>query len=296
MSARPNSKTSDNPHPGETHVQNCLNCGTLAPENYCPHCGQETLRKSLTVADYLHAHFIRYATRQGVLWQTFSKLFFVPGALTVDYLAGKRARYMRPLQLYLTASVIVFATAQFFGLSLELRLVGDNGIHLVRASSLSSEDENTHSSRLMPAQLIADNIDSPTVRRFKSLSKEERFQFLRARRVQYVSSFVLLLVPIYAVILKICYIDRRRRYSDHLIFGFHAHSFLLFMLLVQARLPSIAADVLSLWVIAYFVISLRRVYGGTWIETLGRSSAMFALYSVAFFVCNLLLVLALLHI
>jgi len=111
-----------------------------------------------------------------------------------------------------------------------------------------------------------------------------------------VSSFVLLLVPLYALILQICYIGRRRRYGEHLIFGLHAHSFLLFMLLVEARLPTILADVLSLWVIAYFVIALRRVYGGTWIETLGRSSAMLVLYYATFLVCNLLLVLALLHI
>ena len=295
MSARTNHDPNNNLLPVEDQVPNCLNCGALAPDNYCPHCGQETGRESPTVADYLRVHFIRYATRKGVLWNTFSKLFFSPGALTVEYRAGKRVSYLRPLQLYLAASVIVFATAQFFGLSLELRLLGDTGIHLVRASSLSY-DENAHSSRLMPAQIIVETIDTPAVRRFKSLSKEDRFQFLRARRIQYVSYFVLLLVPLYAAILQLCYIDRRRRYGEHLVFGLHAHSFLLFMLLIEAKLPTIVADALSLWVIAYFVIALKRVYGGTWIETAVRSTAMLTLYFATFFVGNLLLVLALLQI
>jgi len=296
MSARADSKAGDESIPVQIHHPNCANCGALAPDRFCPHCGQETLREPPTVADFLREQIRRFATREGVLWQTFSKLFFAPGTLTVEYAVGRRSPYLRPLQLYLTASVIVFATAQFFGLNLELRLVGDYGIHLVRASSSSVEDETIRGSRLMPAQIIADYVDTPAVREFKSISREDRFRFLRARRVQYVSYFVLLLVPLYAAILKLCYIDRRRRYSEHLVFGLHAHSFLLFMLLIEAKLPTIAADALSLWVIAYFVIALKRVFGGTWIETVGRSTAMLTLYFATFFVGNLLLVLALIQI
>ena len=56
-----------------------------------------------------------------------SLLLFAPGSLTLEYLAGRRARYLRPLQVYLTASVIVFAAVQLFGLGLSLRFVGDAG-------------------------------------------------------------------------------------------------------------------------------------------------------------------------
>jgi len=268
----------------------------MASGNYCSHCGQEALREPAAVADFLRALFIRYATREGVLWKTFSKLFFAPGALTNEYLAGRRTSYLRPLQLYLVASLIVFASAQFFGLSLELRLLGDSGVHIIRASSISTEDGGTRGAGLMPAQIIADNIDTPAVRHFKSLSKEDRFQFLRSRRIQYVSYFVLLLVPLYALILQICYLDHRRRYGAHLVFAFHAHSFLLFMLLVEAKLPTFLADALTVWMIAYLVTALKRVYGGTWVGTIGRSAAMLTLYFTTFFVGNLLLVLALLQI
>jgi hypothetical protein len=47
-------------------------------------------------------------------------------------------------------------------------------------------------------------------------------------------------------------------------------------------------------VIAYFTIALKRVYGGTWAETLGRGTAILALYFATFFVANLSLVFALL--
>jgi hypothetical protein len=126
------------------------------------------------------------------------------------------------------------------------------------------------------------------------MSPEERFTFLRARRTQYVSPFVLFLVPLYALTLGLFYRNRRRRYAEHLIFGLHCQSFLLFILLIEAKLPAILADALSLWSIAYFTIALKRVYGGTWVETLGRGAAILTLYFAIFFVANLLLVFALL--
>ena len=223
-----------------------------------------------------------------------SKLFFAPGALTVEYIAGRRARYLQPLQLYLIASLIVFGAVQFFGLNLGLRLYGNQGVHLLRSARLSADVDHGYGLGLTPVQIILDHFDSPGVRRFGAMSPEERFTFLRARRAQYVSYFVLFLVPIYALTLGLFYRNRRRRYAEHLIFGLHCQSFLLFILLIEAKLPAILADALSYWVIAYFTIALKRVYGGPWVEALGRGTAILTLYFAIFFVANLLLVFGLL--
>src|SRR5674476_810676 len=123
---------------------------------------------------------------------------------------------------------------------------------------------------------------------------EDRFTFLRARRAQYVSYFVLFLVPFLALTLGLFYPNRRRRYAEHLVFGLHCQTFLLFILLAEAKLPTILADALSFWVLAYFTMALKRVYGGTWIETLGRGFAISGLYFAIIFVMNLLLVFFLL--
>lgn len=233
-------------------------------------------------------------TREDQLWQTLSKLFFAPGALTVEYLAGRRARYLRPLQLYLMASVIVFAAVQLFGLNLGLRFYGDQGVHILRSTRLAAETDHGYGLRLAPVQIILDHFDTPAVRRFGAMSLEERFTFLRARRAPYVSYFVLFLVPAFALTLDLFYRSRRRRYAEHLVFGLHCQTFLLLVLLVEAKLPTVLANVLSYWVLAYFTIALKNVYGGTWAETLGRGSILLALYFAIFFVSNLLLVFALL--
>lgn len=291
-SQRPDSK--ENAESSLDRVITCPNCGAPAPGKFCPECGQETTREPQTVANFFDALIARYVAREGPLRQTLSKLLFAPGALTVEYMAGRRARYLRPFQLYLIASVIVFAAVQLFGLNLELRLYGDHGVHLLRSAPLSGDEVQSYGSRLTPIQIILDHFDTSSVRRFGAMSREGQFTFLRARRAQYVSYFVLFLVPIYALILGLFYRSRRRRYAEHLIFGLHGHSFMLFILLIEAKLPAILADALSLWVIVYFTVALKRVYDGTWAETLGRGTAILALYFAIFFVANLLLVFALL--
>jgi hypothetical protein len=233
-------------------------------------------------------------TRQGRLWQTLSKLVFAPGALTVEHRAGRRARYFRPLQLYLMMSVVVFAAVQFFGLDLGLRFYGNRGVQVLRSTKPPAAEDHGQGLRLAPVQLILDHVNTPGVRRFGALSAEDRFTFLRARRAAYVSYFVLLLVPAFALTLGLFYRNRRRPYAEHLVFGLHCQTFVLFILLLEAGLPSLAADAMSSLVIAYVVIALKRVYGGTWVETAGRGGLILALYFAIFFAANLLLVFALL--
>ena len=116
----------------------CLNCGAPAPRKFCPECGQKTAGEPQTVAEFFDGLVAQYVSRESQLWQTLSKLFFVPGALTVEYIAGRRARYLRPLQLYLIASLIVFGAVQVFGLNLGLRFYGDQGVHVLRSSRLTA--------------------------------------------------------------------------------------------------------------------------------------------------------------
>lgn len=276
-------------------VNLCLNCGAPAAGKFCPACGQETAKEPQTFAEFFHGLIAQYLAREGRLWQTLVKLFFAPGALTVEYMAGRRTRYLRPFQLYLLASVIVFALVQFFGLNLGLRLYGEQGVHFLRSTRLTSVDASRdHGLGVTPVQVILDNLDTPGVQRFRAMSVEDRFTFLRARRAPYVSYFVLFLVPILALSLGFFYRNRQRRYAEHLVFGLHCQTFLLFILLAEAKLPTILADALSFWAIAYFTLALKRVYGGTWTETLGRGAALLGLYFAIISVTNLLLIFFLL--
>lgn len=238
-------------------------------------------------------HFL---SLEGKAWRTLSKLVLAPGGLTVEYLAGRRARYVRPLRLYLWISVLIIALIETFGLQLGLRFFGDEGIYLFEPGKRSSaEGQKTHADELRPMQFILDHFDTPGLQRFKAMSAEDQIRFVQQQRHRYVQYFLLFLVPVFALILKFCYRNRRRHYAEHLVFCLHAQSFLLVMLLFEAKLPGALALVVSLWVIAYFFVALKRVYGGAWADTLVRGAATLVLNIATFLVTGSLLVYALLE-
>ena len=273
----------------------CKNCDAPASGKFCSECGQPTDANLPTVAEFVHDVRARVAAREGQIWQTLVKLFFAPGVLTAEYIAGRRKRYLRPLQLYLAASLIVFAVAHVYDLNLVLRLYGDHSVNLVRGTPLSGEADSNLTSRLLPIQIVLDHVDTEKVSQFRKLSTEQLFNFLRTRRIQYISSFLLFLVPLVALILKLVYRVRRRRYSEHLIFGLHTHAFARFIFLIEAVLPALLANLLSYWLIAYLFIALKHVYGGTWLESIWRGLLAGAAYFATYVVGNILLIFTLLQ-
>ncbi len=51
---------------------------------------------------------------------------------------------------------------------------------------------------------------------------------------------------------------------------------------------------LSVWGIAYCALALKRVYGGTWSETIGRGALLTILYFLTFLAIGLLVTAAML--
>jgi hypothetical protein len=96
----------------------CRNCDVAFAEPrpmYCPSCGQETAAHPPTVWEFGHEFITHYIALEGKLWNTLGLLILRPGALTQRYLIGQKRRYVNPLRLYLTASILFFIIVKFFG-------------------------------------------------------------------------------------------------------------------------------------------------------------------------------------
>jgi hypothetical protein len=95
--------------------KNCLNCGHLVEERFCPHCGQENIQPKQPF-HYLFTHFIEDFTHyDGQFWKTIKYLLIRPGRLTKEYLEGKRQSYVAPVKLYIFISFITFFLPSLFG-------------------------------------------------------------------------------------------------------------------------------------------------------------------------------------
>lgn len=88
----------------------CLNCNhSLGPEdNYCPNCGQENNTNKISAHHLAFEAFEDFFHFDSKLWHTLKASFSQPGRITLDYLAGKRMRYVPPVKLYIFVSFIFF--------------------------------------------------------------------------------------------------------------------------------------------------------------------------------------------
>ncbi|MEM8560046.1 MAG: DUF3667 domain-containing protein, partial [Bacteroidota bacterium] len=85
----------------------CANCGASLVGPYCAACGQ----KDQPLRQPVHRVVIETAAEvlgiDGRLWRTLAQLL-LPGRLTRVYLNGRRTRFVRPLRLYLLATLLFF--------------------------------------------------------------------------------------------------------------------------------------------------------------------------------------------
>ena len=91
---------------------------------------------------------------------------------------------------------------------------------------------------------------------------------------------MVVMLPLFALCLKLAYLNRRLRYTEHLVFALHLHAgwfiVLALMLVDQPWLTGLAFMVLPV----YTCMAMRRVYGGRWWPLLLRSALVSSVYMV----------------
>lgn len=87
----------------------CPNCAkALRPgDHYCPGCGQAVVQRE-TLRGFVDQFLGDYFTFDSKLVRSMVPLITRPGFLTAEYLAGRRARYIPPLRMFIFLSIICF--------------------------------------------------------------------------------------------------------------------------------------------------------------------------------------------
>ena len=100
---------------GHAPAGQCANCEAVLTGHFCANCGQEAHLHAASTREFLHEFIGHYVAVEGKLWGTMSRLLFHPGALTNEYIRGRRVRFVQPLRIYLTLSLVFFALLKFTG-------------------------------------------------------------------------------------------------------------------------------------------------------------------------------------
>ena len=96
------------------------------------------------------------------------------------------------------------------------------------------------------------------------------------------------LLPVFAMILAVCYASRRRFFVEHLVFGMHIHTFVFLTLAVALLVPGETDGnwLKLIFILAspvYVLIALRKFYGDGWGWTLVKGFVVWNLYSCVLF-------------
>jgi hypothetical protein len=291
----------------------CRNCDAPLTGPYCARCGQRATDYSVSLGVLAKDFADEVLSVDSRLFRSLVALFVRPGFLTRQYLIGRRARFVAPLRLYIVSSLVFF-----FTLTLIVRpsLQVDTPQTSLRALLESVIEDDTQADTLgagaarvdtarvgaagagaSPADTVArvppTIPDLGTIRvGWWEISLNERLERLGGLTPQQlidtlVEGFernlprmMFVLLPIFALILKLLYVRRRWYYAEHFIFSLHIHAFFFSLFLLVLLLPAgVWKTILLLWGVLYLALAMHHVYR----QSLWKTAMKFFLLNALYF-------------
>lgn len=299
----------------------CLNCGyDLQNSNYCPECGQANTDRKLTLWQFLRDFIDDYFTFDSRFFHSVGPLISKPGHLTREYLDGRRIRYILPLRLYLFTTFLFFFV---IAIQSRVNRAPDESMVTRTANRLTTAAMDTvttvlrqHSDEISPEtqSLILASLDSALVKSARPDSSNiqisfgdqdesnNRFIQYLVKRARYLQSMgkeggailirelinqipkvMFILLPLFALYLKLLYIRRKILYVEHLIFSLHFHTFVFLALIMTIFFPKwFIIWPLILLILIQLFRAMRRVYQQSIFKTLFKMGLLLVIYFFSF--------------
>lgn len=301
-------------------LTHCENCGTTLTGPYCAQCGQPAVDYHRSFGSLLADAADAFFNFDARFFQSFGLLLFKPWRLTNEFVEGKRARHVHPLRVYLIASVIFFLVINFLARDTHFQAnpaPGDTNLSLSAPSpmpgpfviptatpgfslgvpALPSPTATPAPTPGLPLKFDGEESTSTFGRWIEKRAKEkigptgDRGDLFLKALIQHLAPMVLCCIPLFALVLKILYVFKKRFYIEHLIFALHTHAFVFlstviiigvgFLLALKSPvLTAVFCPFLGLAVLIQLLVAIRRVYRQNWFATLFK----FALGSLIYVV------------
>ena len=272
--------------------ERCENCGNEVTQRYCGACGQR-------LEPPVHSlwHFSRVATEDlthadSRLWRTLGALLFQPGKLTGEFLAGRRARYLPPLRLYLVVSVAFFLVAGATNKPLKIVEVDPDRVGNSRVISSAPQANETPQQRA--DRLCADtNYSGPWAHTLQPLAQQscrkaviDNGHELQQAFLHNVPRAMFVFLPLLAALMMLMYWRPRHYYVEHLLLFVHNHAFVFLaagvLLLLDRAVPAVPGvkPALVVYFAWYMYRSMRVVYRQGRLLTLSKLALLAFFYLV----------------
>ncbi len=286
----------------------CANCGHPVTGNFCPQCGQEDKDVRRPFFYFLQELLKVVFVLDGRAYRTVFYLLTRPGFLTREYFQGRRASYTPPLRLFLVISVGFFLLVGIVTsiASMQAGMVEPSPEE--ESSAVSAQPTTNETVVTTEAPIVVLNEDRSTeevLEQLRTVINQIHLPFLSEERnenlsriliaqteanlqevmddprefflssLEYITVFMLLMMPLLALMQRILFLFSRRYYVEHLVLTLHNHAFLIFAFFVTL-LAGLIADlqiaylsamfnllntVLAIWMFLYLYLSLKFYFG-----------------------------------
>jgi hypothetical protein len=270
----------------------CLNCGATLTGPYCAQCGQHLTGTDLSLRDLLRETTHELTHVDGKVLRTLKALFFKPGQLTIDFLAGRRARWLTPLRIYLICSVVYFVSGPL------IERVTHRSVREMARFQLT--DESGRPVTVLTPELRRQVAQGLPGRIYGVEAIERAVQNPARLNQQITSAFqqaMFVLLPLFAFLTWLVWRRPQQHYPAHLYLALHLHAAWFGILTVVNAIGAFLAvpagavvgALAAGGVAIYSLVAIRRVFGGTWPGTIARSLVVLIVYLVCLGAAGLLL-------
>jgi len=276
----------------------CANCGAALSGPFCSQCGQKEEEIKRPVREFVE-HALEAFFHFDIRELRSTALLLKPGEMTAQYLAGRRARFVPPVRLYILVSLFFFlaiwatdtAIVQFYdarapengtttGASLGTRLLSPLDKNLSPGAAAAADKIHI----LEIDGKVPDWIAHVSAGLKRGAADPK---LLNERLSELFPRAMVALVPIFGILSWLLYLGRGRYLIEHLIFALHFHTFAFVLttalILIRPILPGgFAGWMFFLPAGLYLAVALRRVFGGSWFGTIWREIILLLLYDMVF--------------
>jgi hypothetical protein len=271
--------------------QFCENCGSELSGEYCSKCGQRNVEMKLPFKDILRELIEELLSFDSRLFHSIIPFLVKPGVLTMEYISGRRAHYISPFKIYFFMSFLYFFTTAMVekpeeNWQTQSKLNVDSSLTTARSDSIITLAKKGG------IKLTIWKDDSGVVERkyghrfaagLNKLKTNPQLFFDAIK--DHAPQVVFLLLPVFALLLKLIYLRSKNYYIEHIVFSFYFHSYVYLILLLIVLLNSTGwpfvsnyADVLFIAIPLNLYQGMKRVYR----QSGGRTFIKFILLTGAY--------------
>jgi len=299
----------------------CKNCNHEFSGKYCSYCGQsiKEIERPIRfmISDFMGT-IIAFDTR---LAKTLLAILFKPGSLTLDFLDGKRMRYMSPFRFYIFVSFVMFLlistitnqsieenydkfksgnklTKSNITAVIDSIKYSNDSVYATTRESLNIDLQHApvDTAKVKTSDLKANNNteseEDDTNKYAKAKQIVENYpQLYISKLFQFTSWSLFLFMPIFAFFLWISFFRSRKLYIGHLIFALNIHSFIFTIAVLVIGINIIFPNHSTAWTGYFFllapiyqVIGARKLYKRKWVNTFFKMTLVWMMYCFVWFI------------